>query len=383
VLQRRALQADPTASFDWPIIDLQKRHVRRTLLGITALTIVNICIVLLAGYGTLHWMESPAFCGQTCHTPMHPQFTAWQNSTHARVACVQCHIGEGARALVRSKLAGARQLYQVVVNEYPKPIPAHADLRPAIETCGNCHTATTYLGDRSRFLRTYADDAANTETTTELMMHVGGPGQPTQSGRAIHWHADPIRRVEFIATDADRQDIPFVRVTDANGNTKEYVVPGTTPEALAKGESRVMDCTDCHSRTGHRVAPTAEQAIDRAIAAGQVGRTLPFVRREGIRLVNADYPSQDDAMTGIERGLREFYKTEAAANEETLRRTIAEIQGVYSRNVFPAMKVTWGTYTDNIGHFTSNGCFRCHDGQHVAKDGAAINNDCSYCHEQR
>ena len=146
-------------------MDLRKQRVRRTALVVVALTAVNVVIVLLAGYGTLHWMESPSFCGQTCHTPMHPQFTAWQNAPHSQVACTQCHIGEGARALVHYKLAGVRMLVHVVTGNYPRPIPASiVDLRPAIETCGNCHTATLGLGQRSRIVREYADDEANSET---------------------------------------------------------------------------------------------------------------------------------------------------------------------------------------------------------------------------
>lgn len=379
-LQRRARARDPSASLDWPVVDLRRQQVRRTVLAVIALTAVNLGIVALAGYGTLRWMESPEFCGQTCHTPMHPQFAAWQASSHAEVACVRCHIGDGGRALVHYKLAGVRQLYHVVIDEYPRPIPAQADLRPAIETCGTCHAVTRGHGDRSRVIREYADDEAGTETATELLMHVGGPSQPTPSGRAIHWHADPELRVEYIATDPDRQDIPFVKVT-RGGESKEYVIDGTTPETLAAGESRVMDCTDCHSGTGHRIAPTAEQAVDRAIAAGQLARRLPFVRREGVRLVKAEYGSQDEALAAIERELRAFYQEQA--DRAAVGQAVAGIQRVYRHNVFPAMKVTWGTYTDNRGHITSNGCFRCHDDSHVAKDGSTISADCSYCHEQR
>jgi hypothetical protein len=382
-LQRRAMQRDPTAVPEWPVVDLRKQHVRRTALAVAALTAVNIVIVLLAGYGTLHWMESPRFCGQTCHTPMHPQFTAWQNAPHSRVACVQCHIGEGARSLVHYKLAGVRMLVHVMNGNYPRPIPASiVDLRPALETCGNCHTSTLSLGQRSRIIREYADDETNSETTTELQMNVGGPGQ--REGQAIHWHADPAVRVEYVAMDADRQMIPFVRVTDAQGQVKEFVVEGTRPEDLAKGETRVMDCIDCHNTTAHRIAPTAEQAVDRAIAAGQISPMLPFVRRESVRLVKAEYEREDVAMGAIDRGLRDFYKAPRdTVDEASLQQAIRSLQEVYRRNVFPSMKVTWGVYRDNLGHITSDGCFRCHDESHFARDGTAISADCSYCHEQR
>ena len=268
-LQRRKLRLHPDADQDWPVLDFRSVKVRRTTLIIAALTVVNLMILLLAGYGTLHSMETPGFCGQTCHLPMHPQFTAWQAATHSRVACVDCHIGGGARAMVHYKLVGVRQLYHVVTNHIPKPIPSVADLRPALEICGNCHAPDRGFGERIRIIRDFADDETNSETTTILQMHVGGPGQPTAAGRAIHWHADPRINISYIATDPDRQTIPFVKVTDAEGKVREFVTEGTTPEQLAQGEQRKMDCVDCHNGVGHRIASTANRAVDDALAAGK------------------------------------------------------------------------------------------------------------------
>jgi nitrate/TMAO reductase-like tetraheme cytochrome c subunit len=382
-LQRRALRRDPSAPVDWPVIDLRRSRVRATVIAVTALTVVNATLVLLAAQGSLHYMESPEFCGQTCHTPMHPQFTSWQNTTHAEVACVQCHVGDGARALVHYKLAGVRQLVHVISGNYPRPIPAsQAVLRPALETCGTCHSPALGHGDRTRTIREYAEDEANTETASTLTLHVGGPGQKTASGSAIHWHADPKVRVEYIATDADRQTIPFVRTINEKGETKEYVVAGTTPEALAAGTSRTMDCIDCHNGAAHRISPSAEQAVNRAMAAGRISPALPFVRREAVRLLKSDYPDEGAALAAIESGLRGTYQaSKASIDQAALAQAIAATQNLYRANVFPVMKVTWGTYFDNIGHSTSNGCFRCHDGSHVARDGSSINADCVSCHD--
>ena len=213
-LQRRALRRDPSAPVDWPVIDLRVSRVRAVFIAVTALTVVNATLVLLAAQGSLHYMESPGFCGQTCHTPMQPQYTAWQNTTHAEVTCVQCHVGDGARALVHYKLAGVRQLVHVINGNFPRPIPAsQAVMRPALETCGTCHSPTLGHGERTRTIREYAEDETNTETATTLTLHVGGPGQKTASGRAIHWHADPKVRVEYITTDPDRQ-VDSVRPDD-------------------------------------------------------------------------------------------------------------------------------------------------------------------------
>ena len=381
-LERRRLRKDPNAVSDWPVFDFRNASVRRTALAITALTAVNIVIVLLAGYGTLHWMESPAFCGQVCHTPMQPQFTAWQTGPHARVACVDCHIGEGAAGFVHAKLSGVRQLLHVSVNSYPRPVPPGAEM-PAgaqAQTCARCHTPGRMVGDRIRTIRAYGDDEANAETTTVLQMHVS---RTASSPKAIHWHANPDITVEYIATDAERQTIPYVRVTDANGQVKEFVAPDTPEDQIRGGQRRTMDCTDCHNTVGHPISPTPEGALDSAIAAARVSRDLPFVRREGIRLVTTSYSDQDAALRAIDEGLRNFYASQTSSGDpEVVARSVSGVQEVYRRNVFPTMKVSFGSYPDNKGHTTSNGCFRCHDESHTAKDGTTISADCELCHKQ-
>jgi nitrate/TMAO reductase-like tetraheme cytochrome c subunit len=381
-LERRRLQDHPGAEREWAVLDFRRPETRRRALLVVALTAVNLVIVLLAGYGSLHWMESPSFCGQVCHTPMHPQFTAWQDAPHSRIACVQCHIGEGGAAFVKYKLNGVRQLYHVVTGNYPTPIPGVADMRPAREVCGTCHWADKGFGDIVRAKRAYADDEPNTETRTILLLHVGGPGAPTPSGRAIHWHADPRVRIEFVSTDAERQTIPYVRVTDAQGQVREFTAEGVKSDDIAKGERRTMDCIDCHNTVAHRVAATPEEAVDAAIASGRLSRSLPFVRREAVRLVGTSRATEAGALDAIARELRAFYASTGRPADRDVAGAVAAVQTVYRRNVFPAMKVTFGTYPDNIGHLTTSGCFRCHDGSHVARDGTTINADCEYCHKQ-
>jgi hypothetical protein len=381
-LERRSIRRDPAAERGWPVIDFGSQRTRRVTLLITALTAVNLVIVSIAAGGAVHTMDTPGFCGQTCHEPMEPEFVAWQASPHAHVKCTACHVGEGARALVRSKLAGVRQLYHVIIGEIPRPIHG-ANMRAALETCGNCHSPGRNHGEPITVKREYADNEENTETTSVLQMMVAGPGRKASTGRAIHWHADPNVRIEFVATDAERQTIPYVRMVNADGTVKEFKAEGTTDEQIARGERRVMDCIDCHNTPGHRISPTAEQAVDAAIAAGDVNRELPFIRREGVRVVKGEYPTAEQALTAIEKELRDFYAGKWSVDQRDLARSIASIQRVYRQNVFPSMKVTFGTYPSNIGHITSNGCFRCHDGGHTAGDGTAINGDCEYCHVQK
>jgi hypothetical protein len=380
-LQRRKLLRDPAAATGWPVLDFGQPAVRKTMLLITALSAVNIVIILLAGYGSLHWMESPTFCGQVCHTPMQPQFTAWRDGPHGRIACVSCHIGEGAGGFLHAKLSGVRQLVHVAAGSFARPIPPGAHMQPGqqAQTCLKCHQPGHLTGDQIRVLREYADDEANSETMTILQMHVGSA---SPSGRAIHWHADPAVRIEYVSTDAGHQTIPYVKVTDGKGQVKEYVAADANEQALQTGVRRTMDCMDCHNTVGHPISPTAEQAVDRAITTGAVSRQLPNVRREGVRLLKAGYSSQDDGAAAIERELKTFYGSRGASDQEAVTRTVAALQDVYRRNVFPTMKVTWGSYPNNRGHITSNGCVRCHDDSHTAKDGSKISGDCEYCHKQ-
>ena len=380
-LERRRLARHPEASADWPVLDFRRPEVRRTTLMVVALTCVNLVILLLAGYGSLHYMESPTFCGQTCHTPMQPQFSAWQAAAHGRVACVSCHIGEGPQAFLNAKLSGVRQLVHVASNSYPRPIPPGAEMPPGAQaqTCTNCHQPWRGVGDQIRVAREYADDEANTQTRTVLQMFLGAA---SPSGRSIHWHANPAVRVEYIATDAARETIPYVRVTGADGQSREFIAPDTKPEVISGGARRTMDCMDCHNTVGHPIAPTAELAVDRAIAAGQVDPKLPFVRREGVRLMKAGYPTHEAADEAIGRELKGFYGSRAEVDQQSVERTIQSLRSLYRRNVFPAMKVTFGSYPDNRGHMSSTGCFRCHDDTKVTSDGKTISGDCEFCHKQ-
>jgi hypothetical protein len=380
-LQQRKERRDPSAVTDWPIFDFRRADVRRRALFFVGLTAVNVVVLLLAGYGSLHWMESPTFCGQVCHAPMQPQFTSWQGAPHGRIACVNCHIAEGAAGFLQAKLAGTRQLAQVSTGSYPRPIPpgAHMPAGAQAATCRDCHIPLRRNVDQIRVIREYADDEKNTETMTVLQMHVGGV---SSSGRAIHWHANPANRVEYVATDATRETIPYVKVTDAKGQVKEFRAADTTDQMIRDGQRRTMDCTDCHNTVGHPISPTPEKALDQAIAAGRVSRDLPFAKREGVRVVKASYPSQEEGLRAIVQELRGFYQSQASIDQQKLAQTIAGVQDVYRRNVFPTMKVTFGAYPTNRGHMTSTGCFRCHDSSHTAADGSTISGDCEYCHKQ-
>ena len=379
VWMRRRRLAAGHAIDDWPVIDLRLPRTRTVIVVVAVLTCANVLIFSLAAYGAVHHMESAEFCGTTCHTTMEPEYAAYQVSAHARVSCVSCHVGPGAEALAQSKINGTRQLWQLFTNNVPTPVPAPVhNLRAARDTCATCHWPEKNHGDQLKQIREYADDEKSSETVTTLQLHVGG-GNPEQGvGSGIHWHMNLDNRIEYIATDAQRQVIPWVKLTDRAGKVTEFVVEGTTPDQLTKGEYRVMDCLDCHNRPAHTFEPSAERAVDNAIARGQIARELPFTRREAVAALKTVYPSKDAAMVGIDGKLREVYRPQSG--DAALVRTITGVQGLYATNVFPAMKVGWSTYPNNLGHVASPGCFRCHDDNHKTKTGTTIAQTCESCH---
>jgi hypothetical protein len=316
---------------------------------------------------------------------MKPEGVAHADGPHARVACVECHVGSGANALARSKVSGTRRLLAVSFHTYSRPIPSPVrNLRPASDTCEQCHWPATFHGDKVRRIVEYGDDEKNTESVTTLQMHVGGT-ERAGAASGIHWHANAATELDYISTDDKRQVIVYVRAKDRSGAVREYFADGVTPDQLAKGERRRMDCLDCHNRPSHQMAATAERAVDGAIARGEIPQDLPFVRREVVKAVKAIFPTEDAATGAIAKALRDFYRDSpqgiSMTRRQDVEKAVTGAQQLYRRNVFPEMNVQFGTYPNNVGHIDSPGCFRCHDDNHAAKDGRKISQDCETCHK--
>ncbi len=383
--RRRRLRGLPPSLHEWPRLDLNSARARAIVFAVLVLTPANLLIVGMASYKGVEYMDSVGFCGQVCHEVMEPEFVAYQFGPHARVKCVDCHIGPGADWFVKSKLSGARQVFAVLLASHPRPIPSPVhDLRPARETCEQCHWPAKFHGDKVEMFREYADDEANTESVTTVRLRIGGmdmAGNP----RGIHWHVAEENAIEYIALDAARQEIGYVRLVEADGEVTEFRAPGVTDEQLAAGERRRMDCVDCHNRPSHTFARSADRAINELLGAGGVPLTLPFVRREGLQAITADYGSQAEAFEAIGARLRGFYQSEHPdvwdAQRADIDRAVMSLSDLYRRNVFPSMKVTWGLHPDNRGHMEFPGCFRCHTDEHAAPDGRVIRQDCELCHE--
>ncbi len=367
---------------NFPPLDLRSSRLRRLLWFVGLTTLVNLVIASQTSYEAVNYMDSVTFCGQTCHTVMQPEFTAYQNSPHSRVECVKCHIGPGASWFVRSKLSGTGQVFAVAFNSYPRPIPTPVEnLRPARDTCESCHWPEKWGGNRLRVLDKFAEDEANTHTKTVLMMRIGGAGHAA----GIHGkHFGPGVVVRYAHRDKARQDIPWVEYADSTGKRTVYLAPDTKPEVVKDLEIRTMDCVDCHNRPTH-IYDLPERAMDHALAEGEVSPSLPFVKKTAVELLRKSYATRDEASKAIPAGLERFYRENHpdvyAGRRAEITRSAQGVLDIYRRNIFPEMKVTWGTYINNIGHTDFPGCFRCHDDAHKSSEGPTISQDCSSCHE--
>lgn len=371
---------------EYPQVDFQNAKLRETAGFIAVMTFVNCTLFFTATYKAVSYMDSTQFCGQTCHTPMTPEFTAYQGSPHSRVACVECHVGPGFSGFVEAKVAGTRQLMGVMFNNYHRPIPSPVrTLRPARETCEHCHWPQRFTGDKFFVHTKYSDDEKNTALTTVLVLKIGGTTWQGSAGIHGRHLGAGSSRIEYIATDNERQVIPSVRYVDDQGQSVDYASTETktTPDQLAHGEHRSMDCVDCHNRPTHAFQ-LPERAVDQAMSEGRISPELPFIKKKAVEVLKVEYPDRDTAGPRIVSAVNDYYKASYPAVYSAHRAQVEgaadQVRAIYMRNIFPEMKITWGTHPNNLGHEDYLGCFRCHDGNHTGKDGKVITNDCNACH---
>ena len=389
-VRRRNLARSGEIPVEYPKVDLNDPIFRHGLDIVLIATVVNLLLVATASYRGAAYMDSPEFCGQSCHV-MNPEYAAYKISAHSHVPCVECHIGSGAEAYFSAKVNGTKQLVEVslhpiapiaprIIPDYPTPIPSPvSNLRPARYTCEGCHTPTRFDGDKLLVKSSFADDETNSESQTVLILHLGG--EDSLSHRT-GIHGVHLGHIEYVATDASRTAIPWVQRDNPDGTQSTYVSSALNG-AKPKGELRTMDCIDCHNRAAHTFV-TAEEALNDAMADGAVSPELPWVHKEGLQLLKASYASEAQARTEIPRQLEAFYRANhpevLSSKGPQLKAAGGELVTLWSENVFPYMKVTWGTHPNHIGHQQYPGCFRCHDGDHVTKAGEAITQDCAACH---
>jgi nitrate/TMAO reductase-like tetraheme cytochrome c subunit len=384
-LRRRSRQRKGLPVTTIPQLRLDSPELRRLLIFIGIATFVNVVVAAQWGYSAVNYMDGAQFCGASCHNIMQPEYVAYQNSPHSNVACAECHIGPGVAWFVKAKLQGAGRVYAIALDNYPRPIPTPVEnLRPAPEICEQCHSPARQMGDVLKVRTSYGLDRDNQPSSTVLMMKVGG--KTWNGGLGIHGvHADPNSQIVFTATDRGRQTIPVVTYRAPDGKVTVYKSAGakTSAAELAHAEARTMDCVDCHNRPGHSFqAP--ERAVDEALGQGQINPKLPFIKKEAVAVLHQEHANRDTAPAEIEASINAYYRTNypavASGNAGDIKNAIGAVQAIYLRNVFPEMKVSWGTYANNLGHTDFPGCFRCHDGDHQSADGRSIPNDCGTCH---
>ncbi len=358
------------------VVDLSRPQDRRRMVVFIVCSVLFLLLSAVGSYQTYHFTESVQFCGQACHTVMKPELVTYQHGSHARVACVECHIGPGAEWFVKAKISGTYQLYAVAFNKYPRPVPTPIkNLRPAQETCEQCHWPKKFVGNLDKTYNYFLGDETNTPFSVRLTMKVGG-GDPTHGPvGGIHWHMNVGNKVQYFATDPARQKIPYVRVVDGQGVVTEYRTKNFTNE-VAASQLRTVDCMDCHNRPAHTYQ-SPNDAVNLAISLNKIDRALPWIKTNAVYALTRNYTNETQALERIATHLAGRYPDDAR-----IQPVIDVVQQIYRDNFFPEMNASWSKYPNNIGHKDWPGCFRCHDGQHKSTDGlrAIKASDCNTCH---
>ena len=368
---------------------MESQTVRRRVGFVLLMTVLNVFIFSAVTYRGVTFMETPQFCGTTCHRVMQPEYDAYRTSPHSRVACVDCHIGSGASSMLRAKLSGLRQVWGVATGNFHRPIetPVH-NLRPAAETCENCHQPDRQSGTRLGFRVHFKDDQANTPQVTALMFFVGGQDARTGAWSGIHAHASTRTQIRFEVLDEKRQRIGKIQKVEDGKVVKEWL-PAQGGGAPALG-TRTMDCTDCHNRATHIYDGTPENAVTRALADGRLDRKVPWLHKVAASVLEREKPPRDQAETHFRKALVDNYTREHAQEmpaAAALDQAATGLADLYRRNVYPSMNLSWNNYPSQMGHggpdpgASKAQCFRCHAGDHHTADGQELSSKCELCHE--
>jgi len=369
-----------------PQIDLNNSHHRAAFTLFSIGTIVLLAFSAFGSFKAYEYTDSDQFCGEICHNVMEPEYTAYQYSPHARVGCVQCHIGSGTDWFVRAKISGSYQVYAVLFNKYPKPIPTPIEnLRPAQQTCEQCHWPKHFFSEKEHVNTYYISDEHNTKWTLNLLMKIGGGNIEAGPTSGIHWHMNIAHEVSYAALDTQRQVIPWVRSKTPDGKETIYQSTDITisDDSLKKSLVRRMDCIDCHNRPTHIYHPPA-RSVNHIMSLGWIDSKLPNIKSISVNALENPYIGRQSALDSIKLGINEYYQQNypdiASSKKVKIDSAIAEVQKIYNRNYFPEMKVNWKNFNNNIGHLYYKGCFRCHDGKHVSDNGKVLSKDCNVCH---
>lgn len=385
ISSRRMEKSPKDGKRSLPVINLNERSHRNAFIIFTVATIIILFLSTYGSFEAYHITESVEFCGTLCHKVMEPEYTAYQNSPHANVTCVECHVGSGASWYVKSKLSGLHQVYAVLTKTYPSPIetPLH-DLRPARETCEKCHWPQKFYSRTLRTNKYFLADSLNTEWDIMLQMKVGPEYKEPGFKEGIHWHINPMVQIEYISDNDKRENITYVKYTDkSTGNVTIYRNPDNPVDdsIISASQTRTMDCIDCHNRPSHNFK-SPPVYFDNAMLTGSVSKNIPFIKKVTMDILRQSFTDKDTALTKIKDLITDHYKNNNSYEQQAdaINNSISSIQGAFSQNVFPKMKVAYDAYPEHIGHLETEGCFRCHNDVFKSETGRTISRDCNQCH---
>jgi hypothetical protein len=362
--------------------EVEARFIGSSVVGvILLLTLVNLVFLGGGSARMLHFMDSAEFCGTACHSVMNPEWVTYQASPHANVDCVECHVGEGAKALVDAKLNGLWQIVSATFDLYERPIPTPVhQLRPARETCEKCHWPEKFYGDRLKVIDHFAADSTNSATYSTLNLKVGsGSGEEG----SIHWHVALENEVRYASVDDEREEMIWVEWLQPDGKWRRYENKRLLGETSGEEYGRTLDCVDCHNRATH-IYEDPDAGLDARFASGELDSDLPWLKREALGAILSGWQSYEDAQIGVDNHIRGFYRDEypelSISKMESIDRAVESLQSMVARNLHPGMNITWGAYESYLGHRAEGGCFRCHHENMVDEAGVAIDYDCTLCH---
>jgi hypothetical protein len=387
ISRKKRLVSTPSEKKLFPAIDLNNPGHRKAFIGFTIATVIILFLSTYGSFEAYHLTESVEFCGTLCHKVMEPEYTAYRNSPHANVSCVECHVGGGASWYVKSKLSGLHQVYAVATKTYPSPIetPLH-DLRPASETCQKCHWPQKFYSRSLQTNKYYLADSLNSEWDIVLQMKVGPEFGDLGFTEGIHWHINPDVNIEYISENDKRELITYVKYTNKKtGEITVYKNPEieVSDSLILASSARTMDCIDCHNRPSHKYS-SPPGYFDKAMLKNEVSEDIPFIKRTAMEILRNTFTDKDTALMQIEEGIVNYYKSDFGdfyeKNKDKIDQSIGSLKKAYSQNTFPGMKVTYDVYPDHIGHLEVEGCFRCHNDSFTSDNGRKITRDCNLCH---
>lgn len=372
------------------VSQLNIRDERRALKIFGAATAALVVFLSLSGAQAARFMDSSRFCGRACHSVMEPEAVAHENSPHSFVDCVDCHVGEGARGMVVSKMRGAWQVISLVTNSYERPIPAPVATLPSSEdTCSKCHDTRDEPPRRMRIYHTYGDGEESEKLVSAVVMKVGSSRRG--AARGAHAHGSEDLKIRYYTLGRERERIVWTEARGPEGK-RVWAMEGEEPPVIrqvrrtskgrpiyiieGEGEMREMDCVDCHNRVGHeflRAGDLADELLDK----GVVDPSLPYAKLVILKAL-------EKAAQGPKETARRRVAGEVLAAWPTLPeadRIAATVSAEAEKYLYPRMNIGWGAYESLNRHERDEGCFRCHNQRMKNEKGENLAQSCGYCHD--